>query len=82
MYRLFYTDYVVLKTQYHANKPRLIPYAYNELDDALGQARQIKARGGVPWEIESEDGTSIGRYEIATLLRERAAELVGRPKVY
>jgi hypothetical protein len=82
MYRLFYTDYVVPKAQYHANKPRLMVYAYNELDDALGKARQIKAHGGVPWEIESDDGTTLGCDEIGALLRDRSAELVGRPKVY
>ena len=65
-----------------AEKHRLIFIDYKELDDALGRARQITALGGIPWEIENEDGTKIERHEIVEMLRNRAAELVGRPKVY
>ena len=57
-------------------------YSYNELDDALGKARQIKEYGGVPWEIEPDDGVILDRYEIAKTLRIRARELAGRPKIY
>lgn len=81
-YTLFYTDLKVSKAQYRkAKASNLSPYRYEELDDALGMARHIEARGGVAWEIEVSDGTPIGQPEIARLLRERAAQLVGRPKV-
>jgi hypothetical protein len=81
-YRLFFTDFEVPLAVYQAQKSRLITYTYNELDDALGMAKRIMSYGGVPWEIEQEDGTLISRAEIAKLLRERAPELVNRPKVY
>lgn len=80
-YRLYFTDVEVSKVSYEAQKARLTTYVYHELDDALGMAREITERGGVSWEIESDDGTLIGRYAIARLLRDRAAELVGHPKV-
>ena len=81
-HRLFYTDYDVPETEYRASKARLTAFLYNELDDALGKARQIEGYGGVAWEIESENGPVLGRREIAHLLRVRASELVGRPRVY
>jgi len=81
-YRLFYTDSDVPKAMYEALKPTLMSYVYDELDDALGKARQIKLFGGVPWEIERADGPAINRYQIDKLLDDRAAELVNRPKVY
>ena len=81
-YHLYYTNFEILEAQYRATKLLSLSYAYNELDDALGKARQIREHGGVPWEIECDDGRVIRRYEIAKLMREREAKLLDRPKVY
>ena len=45
--RLFYTDVAVSESAYKAQKSHLMAYHYPELDDALGMAREIGARGGV-----------------------------------
>jgi len=82
MYILRYTDLPVSEAKYLAAKARLTSYAYGELDDALGRARQIRERGGVPWEIEVDGRILLGRAGIERVLRERAKELAGRPKVY
>jgi hypothetical protein len=81
VHRLFTTDFQVSKAEYEAQKPRLMAYQSHELDDALGMAREIEARGGIAWEIENDDGQTMGRDEIQAQLRARRAELVGRPKV-
>jgi hypothetical protein len=81
-YRLFFTDFDTSKANYEVQKSHLMTYAYNDLDDALGKARHIKAYGGVPWEIESEGGSIMDRAEIDRLLHVRAAALAGRPKIY
>jgi len=81
-YRLFYTDIDASKESYQADKPHLIPYIYAELDDALAKAREIANSGRVPWEIEGDDGTVIRRYDIPRLVRERAADLDKRRKLY
>jgi hypothetical protein len=51
---------------------REMPIAYSELDDALAMARRIKAAGGVPWEIDCDDGKTIGQFEIDGLGGARA----------
>ena len=81
-YRLYYTDYEIAEADYRVRKPGFMAYRYNELDDALGKARQIKEHGGVPWEIEGDDGVILDRDQITRTLKARARELVGRPKVY
>lgn len=81
VYRLFYTDVAVSKSAYQAQKNASMAYVYHELDDALGMARDINARGGVAWEIENDDGPSLARDEIETQLRARRTELANRPKV-
>jgi hypothetical protein len=81
-YHLYYTEFEILEAQYRANKLLLLSYAYNELDGALRKARKIRERGGVPWEIECDDGRVIRRYEIAKLVREREAELLDSPEVH
>ena len=81
-HKLYYTDYDMPIDTYRGNKWSYIPFQYNDLDDALRRARQIMSAGGVPWEIECDDGKTIGRIEIMRLLRDRAAELAGPPKVY
>jgi len=80
VHRLFSTDFQVSKAEYEAQKSRLMAYQYHELDDALGMAREIEARGGIAWEIENDDGQTMGRDEIQAQLRARRAELAGRPK--
>jgi hypothetical protein len=83
-YRLYCAPQWTSESQYREMKSLLPPVSYPELDDALGMARLISDRprcGITTWEIECPDGTTIGRYEIARLLRERAEELVGRPRV-
>jgi hypothetical protein len=81
-YSLYYTDCDMSERDYLACKSTLIKIIYNELDDALGRARQITEHGGVPWEIESEEGTKLRRHEITEIIRVRRRELAGRPKVY
>jgi hypothetical protein len=61
---------------------KLIPIVYRELDDALGAARNLNARGGTALLIEGDDGTHLTKYQIARVVDERRAELAGRPKVY
>lgn len=60
----------------------MIPIVYRDRDDALGMARKIKTPGGVPWEIESQDGTTISPGEIVRLLRDPGAEISDRPNVH
>jgi hypothetical protein len=81
-YRLHWTDWPVSPQAYQSMKSHLLTASYHELDDALGRARQIDRYGGVAWEIVGEDGRSLDRHQIARTLQDRAAELVGRPKVY
>ncbi len=78
---IYFTDMPISEAEYLARKAHLTPVSYHELDDALGMARIINARGGVPWEIVSSDGKKIDRAEISRLVKVRAAELRGRPKV-
>jgi hypothetical protein len=80
--RLFYTDVPISLSAYMAQKPWLTTYKYDNLDDALGMAREIEARGGVAWEIELDDGPPMGREQIQKELRTRRAELADKPKVY
>ena len=82
IYSLYYTDRPISERDYIANKSHYIQYRYQQLDDALGMAREIMKRGGIAWEIESDDGKRLGREEIETRLRVRASELAGRPKVW
>jgi len=79
---LYYTDWDMSEPDYLACRSTLIKIIYNELDDALGRARQITETGGVPWEIEGEDGTKLRRHEITKIMRVRSRELADRPKVY
>jgi hypothetical protein len=81
MHRLFYTDVVVYEDDYRASKARLMPVPFANRDDALAMARDINARGGIAWEIETDGGATIGRWQIVWLLEDRAAGRVGRPKV-
>jgi hypothetical protein len=60
----------------------LMPVVYHDLDDALGAARNLSARGGTALLIEGDDGTHITEPEIAKIIRDRGIQLNGRPKVY
>jgi hypothetical protein len=72
---LFYTDIAISEAQYREQQPLLLSIRYSDLDDALGKARQLAARGVVVWEIESEDGTTLTHSQIANMLRERGHDL-------
>jgi hypothetical protein len=61
---------------------KLLPIVYHELDDALGAACNLNARGGTALLIEGDDGTHLAKSEIIRIVDERRAELAGRPKVY
>jgi hypothetical protein len=67
--------------EYLARKPMLIARGAVDLDDALAFARDFIATGQKVWEIECPDGTSIGRDEVFSLVRERASALIDRPRV-
>jgi hypothetical protein len=86
MFRVYWTDWEVPQADYFAAKTAglLLAKQYHDIDDALGCCRQIiDARyGGVPQEIEGDDGTRLGRAEIIDTVRRRRTELIGRPKVY
>jgi hypothetical protein len=60
----------------------LTPIVYNELDDALGAALNLDARGGTPVLIESETGIRLSRDEILKMVKERREHLNGRPKIH
>jgi hypothetical protein len=81
-YKLFLTDFDVPESQYRANKSRLQSFSYVKRDDALGMALRTKSYGGVPWEIEGDDGTAMSRSEIDDVILMRRAELSTRPNVY
>ena len=81
-YKVFATTEIVSPADYLANKSRLVPKGYPDLDNALRFARQINEAGGKAWEIECPDGTVLGRDQIAEILRRRRAELSGPPTVY
>ena len=74
-YSLYYTDCDMSERDYLACKSTLIKIIYNKFDDALGRARQITEYGGIPWEIEGEDGTRLQRDEITKSMRVRSREL-------
>jgi hypothetical protein len=81
-FRLYYTDYDISAAEYQANKCHLIPFVYSDSDDALRCARQIIGVRGVPWEIIGDDGSVVGRREIADEILRRCDELARPPKVY
>ncbi len=81
-FRLYYTDYDISAVEYQANKSRFIPIAYNDRDDALRRAWQIVGHRGVPWEIIGDDGSIVGRREIADEIQHRWGQLARPPKVY
>jgi len=83
MYILSFTDFDMPEGHYRAIKHQLFRIQFPELDDALGYALQCRARRGVPWEIEGDDGTQLSRDEIRTILDVRGVELkrAGRPRI-
>ena len=71
------------EAEYRALKSRWIARVYDDLDDALGYAMKMSDLDlEIPWEIEGDDGKSIGRPEIAEIVRRRRHELRDRPKKY
>ena len=83
-YRLWWTVGYVCTTEkeFMAAKHRLLPAAYEALDDALRRANQVFRAGGVAWLIEGDDKTRLDRRAIESTLAKRASELepeAGRP---
>jgi hypothetical protein len=64
VHRLFYADIVVYESDYRACKARLMPIAYVDRDDAPTMARYVNARCGVAWEIETDGGATVRRWQI------------------
>jgi hypothetical protein len=81
-FRLYHTNHVISAAQYQANKSRFRPMVYSDRDDALRCAGQIIGVDGVPWEIIGDDGSVVGRREIADEIVRRRDELARPPKVY
>ena len=51
---------------------------FSTLDDAFSFAQHMQKRGAIPLLIEGDDGTQLGKYEIADALEVRERE-VARP---
>jgi hypothetical protein len=80
-YRLWWTvGYVCTsEKEFLAAKHRLLPAAYEMLDDALRRANQVAQAGGVAWLIEGDDRTRLGRDAIARTIAKRGSELAVQP---
>ena len=80
-YRLWWTvGYVCTsEKEFLAAKHRLLPAAYEMLDDALRRANQVAQAGGVAWLIEGDDRTRLGREAIAKTIAKRGSELAVQP---
>ena len=80
-YRLWWTvGYVCTsEKEFLAAKHRLLPAAYEMLDDALRRANQVGQAGGVAWLIEGDDKTRLDRRAIESTLTKRSAELAVQP---
>jgi len=76
-YRLWWTvGYVCTsEKEFLAAKHRLLPAAYESLDDALRRAHQVGQAGGVAWLIEGDDKTRLGREAIAKTIAKRGSDL-------
>ena len=61
-------------------KPRWMARTRDSLHDALWDAMQIIDGGReTVWEIEGDDGSSIGRQEVIELVHQRRWELAAKP---
>ena len=80
-YRLWWTvGYVCTsEKEFLAAKHRLLPAAYEMLDDALRRANQVGQAGGVAWLIEGDDRTRLGREALTKTIAKRGAELSVQP---
>jgi hypothetical protein len=70
------------KTQadFVAVKPRWMPKVADSLDDALWWAMKVNdAAREIAWEIEGDDGSRLGRQEIAEAVRRRRPDLMANP---
>ena len=56
-------------------KDRWLFKEFTDLDQALAFAHSVKKRGAVPLLIESDDGTRLDKYQIATALQHRESEV-------
>jgi len=59
-------------------KDRWLFKEFNNFDEALAWAHGVKRTGAVPLLIEGDDGTRLGKYEIADALQVRERE-ISRP---
>jgi hypothetical protein len=80
-YRLWWTVGYVCTTEkeFKAAKHRLLPAAYEALDDALRRANQVFRAGGIAWLIEGDDKTRLDRRVIESTLAKRSTELAVQP---
>jgi hypothetical protein len=76
-YKLWWTVGYVCTTEkeFKAAKHRLIPAAYETLDDALRRANQVGRAGGVAWLIEGDDKSRLDKAAIERTIQKRGAEL-------
>jgi hypothetical protein len=76
-YKLWWTVGYVCTTEkeFKAAKHRLIPAAYEMLDDALRRANQVGRAGGVAWLIEGDDKSRLDKAAIERTIQKRGAEL-------
>src|SRR5436853_6334727 len=67
MYKIYWADGPV-GPEIVVRKRHLPRRQYRRVEDALGWARRVAAEGGTAWLIEGDDGTRLGRHEIADLV--------------
>lgn len=66
--------------EYRSMKPRWRPRLRNSLHDAFYVAMQCNDLGEeIAWEIESDDGTTFNRQQIAEAVGLRRPELIANP---
>jgi hypothetical protein len=79
IYMFWATDRAMTFAQFLAAKPHLIPIRYDDLDDALGAARNGLKHGLSVHLIEGDDGTKLKLADIRDLIETRGSTLDGRP---
>jgi len=65
---------------FQISKDDWITRYYQDLDDALGWAREASMLGFFPLLIEGTDGTRLTTKEISARIRDRASDQVGRAR--
>jgi len=68
------------EVEFTSMKPRWMAKVRDSLHDALWDAMRINDDGRqTVWEIEGDDGSRIGRQEVADMVRQRRWELTAKP---